>query len=232
MAAPLNRIDILITNVNRAKNQVPTSLVLFFLISQLCLGMNFGFSPILNKRFRWIAERLSNAVTVTFISILLIPCFLYPSEFWFWEGAIECSLYIFTLYISKYSVYHLIVDINEMYELKSNEKYFLLAMSAFTEVMVLIKGYVIFMDCQHHEGMCDLFISPVLYLVYCLPHFGLDFVAQTQAVIYFYIYCFVKDVKKSAETDLNLNLLEKRYKNIAKVYDKIKPLYNKLVSAR
>lgn len=210
---------------------IPLSVIVFGLTSQLCFGINFGFAAVLKKKIRKVVKYITFIVSIGYIAItILLAAQLYEKSMSFFS--FEYIPYFVILNTGKYTICNLVVDVSEIYIVKAGELKFLNILTLYyTLIMFLIKTAFIVVS-YHMDSISVFFNLNIPYLVlYCIPSLGLDMLAVSQIIVYYFIFIYVRDLNKTVKKfKTNLDFTEKRYKDIADCVDKIRPLYDKFVS--
>lgn len=212
----------------------------FFLISQVVIGVDFGFSKLLSENGRRFL-RIFNTLEICTYNIIfcspiiiqsypftsIVPLILMP----FSEYVLNASI---LLWYKKYSVYDYLCNISEFCKLTKNDTYILSLMSIINFIATFcLRIYFVIMITVYDLKVEYYFdqLSFVYRLFFCLYYVVMDLVTITQIVIFYYVYSSMKNMKHMLMSPgQKLSFISLRYKAIVDIYEKIRPLSDSLVS--
>lgn len=132
-------------------------------------------------------------------------------------------------YVSKYNVCNLMIDIHSIIDGKkvSVSNKFTIIIYFYMILTFLIKFVICNLGCVMEMEQCTTLTTPAP--IYCIPAMAMESLTIIQILISYYIYLSIKYIKKSLNK-IDIKILQASYMTIANCWDKIKPLYTKLVS--
>lgn len=223
-------------NERQKKTQIPNSLQYFFITSQILFGYDYGFIMALKKCLRVTVKRFVLLETLFYIFVISLTTVFYHTEFVAWIPLIEYLLNILALRSTQYKTFDFIMDIHKNIEiLKNDRKVFFLTTFINNIIVCAIKMFILislraFNFVTYSEDY-QFISSWGYYLAYIIPTLGMDTVAVSQIVVFYYTYMYVRNLKnqfKSSEVEINRTA--QYFVNLADCCDKIGTLRNKLVS--
>lgn len=228
---------IIIVNEKQKKTQIPNSLKYYFVISQVLLSYDYGFITVLKKGLRAPVKRFVLLETCFYLLILISPIPFYYDEFSAWGPLFEYVFNVWVLRSTKYKPYDFIVDINKHIRIKYVDQKFFRLTSLIN--IVIVHGTKIFITIalrfiNSGSNLTQHFYTKFnwgYYIAYGIPCLGIDTIAVCQTVLFYYAYACIRNLQdrlKSSEVDINR--VARLFVNLADIYDKIRPLQNKLVS--
>lgn len=197
------------------------------------MGLDFGFTSVLKGKCRLIVQRTTLLVSI--ISIVLMSvylAFLYH-DIWCWINTIKNNGLILILITTKYKLYHLIYDIHGICDLTTKQIETLNIMTIlYTIAMYTLKIIALTIRCIWEiEPYCGQFYSMFYYNVYFGIELTLHIIVVAQFIITYYLKCSLNLIKVLLKKpNRKLEVYEKSYTAIADCYDKIRPLYDWMVS--
>nr|AOG12963.1 gustatory receptor [Eogystia hippophaecolus] len=213
----------------RSKCKISTALIVYFVVADICFGLNFGFTKLLNKTLRSIVRVLSWISSLAMVVIVSAPLTSFNKQ------AAYLSLFTFQyilslliLLLSKYTVCDFLVDIIEVNKLVDFDKFHVgVKIMAYSLTTFVVKLTVLSVFCGYVLQFCVHSIFPD-YITY-IPLLALDVVSVVHTLVFYYIYChvkFLKDALKNREIDLDE--VKQIYKETGDCFDRIKPSFDKL----
>lgn len=221
-------------NLISKTDKIPKLIIYYFLTSQLCFGVDFGFGAISKKRYRYILMFLSNVTSAVYIAIILAPVTEMSNEVIFWSIVFEYMIYVIALKIISYKILNLMIELNEIFEMRAEEKRNMCVLAlAYTLFLIIVKLVFQMTKCFYNKSdltKCARF-HWILNIFYGFPYCSLDMIAVSQVIIVYCIYCNMKKLAESLNAEQDLQSFVMRYVSIIDCYDKIKPVYNTFVSS-
>lgn len=109
----LSRVTLTYTkDLTKPKIIIPKSLKIFYLTSQLCFGIDFGFTKELHyKKYGQLVKYLAKLHSFSIFIILLVPLYYHYDQLWPWLNFFEFTAILLVLNITKYTVFDFLVDI-------------------------------------------------------------------------------------------------------------------------
>lgn len=214
------------------KHKITKLLYVFFLFYH-AVGFDFGFASAIKRKYRLIIQRTTRFLSIFSILVMLSYLAFFYDDVWCWFNTVKYNGFILVLIAAKYKLYHLIYDINNICALTTKQMNILNIITIlFTVLMYLIKITVVIVRCYHDkEPYCGKFYSMFYYYIYLGIELSLDLIAVTRIVITYYLKCSLNQIKiLLKKPNRRLDVYEKSYIAIADCYDKIRPLYDWLVS--
>lgn len=227
------------TDYNNSQN-IPKTISYFFLILQLVVGCDLGFSKLFDenvKKFMRIFSILQFCVyNITYITYNLIV--FYPKISTISLALLPCLEYICNVIIlfcyKKYIIYDFLCNISQFCKLIKNDNYILSFVTVVYFIIIycfkiflllMIKAYYV-KDVPYHDQL------PSLYCLFlCLYYITIDLIAIALIVIFYYVYSSMKHLKAILiSSDQKLNFISKQYKAIVETYETIRPISDSLVS--
>lgn len=214
-----------VNNKKKLQSKIPKSLAVLFLSFVYLLGLDHGFTKIINKKFRPLAK-----IGILFMScVIIIIVIRFPFErttfhtCLFYGYILQYSIYFLVLKNSKYTVYELINDINDIAQLSTNNN-IEISFLMYWIVMLIIKVALCCSHCLYNSFLCiDSALPPITY---CVMAHVMDVMTIVRFIIMYYILISVSSFKKNFTTsNYNLTTIRNKYIDIANVCDKIRPLY-------
>lgn len=228
---------IITVNEKQKKSNTPKPLKYYFVISQVVFGFDYGFIPVLEKCLRAPVRCFVLLEISFYLLVFIAPIPSYYNEHSSWTPLAEYLMYICTLKYSKYTLYDYIVDVNNYIEIKCKDRHFFLLTSLMNFIIVHATKLFVMMAFRlidpgpffnQHFSMNFHWCH---YFFYAFPRLGTDTVALCQIVIFYYAYAYVRNLKDQLMSpELDINRAAQSFVNLADVYDKIRPLQNRLVS--
>lgn len=224
-------------NEKQKKTKIPNSLKYYFIISQVFLSYDYGFVTILKKGLRAPVKFFVLLETVLYFLVLISPIPFYYNEFSAWGPLCEYVFNVLALRTSKYKPYDFIVDINKHIQIKYIDQKFFRLTSLIN--IVIVHGTKIFITIalrfiNSGANLAQHFYINFnwgYYIAYGVPCLGIDTVAVSQTIVFYYAYTCVRYLQDQLKSpDVNVNRVAQLFVNLADIYDKIRPLQNKLVS--
>lgn len=215
------------------KRKIPKSLIFFSLISQLCFGIDFGFAVLLKKQFRSLVQRSTICISTMYIIVLAIPIRYMYANIWFWYTFLEYTLSVVFLNYSKYNVYNYVKDLSDIYIITRVERKVLQFIYIYNGVVTLIiKMTFIIARCFFEPKNCTQ-VNYTYFVFYWLPNIGLDMIGIIQIVIFYYLFCCIRNVKETFKHfEVDSNMIAKRYAAVADCFDRLIPLHDNLVNIK
>lgn len=214
------------------KRKIPKLLSAIFLIFQ-AMGLDFGFASVVKRKFRLFVQRITLVVSVLSMMTMSVYLALSYNDIWCWFYTIKNNGLILVLITTKYKLYHFIYDMNGICDLTTKQIRILkVTIILFLITMYPIKLTLFSISCildTHHY--CRTFVSMFHLVVYMTIALTLDVIVVAQYNITYYLKCSVILIKELLRKhNRKLDVFEKSYTAIADCYDKIRPLYDWLVS--
>lgn len=210
--------------------KLPTTVVVLFLIFMYLLGIDFGFKKKIKKKFLVITNGVQILMIVLMLAILFSPLLtatLDNIHYFFY--AINYVVYCVIAYTAKYNVCDLMIDIHSIIDGKkvSVSNKFTTIIYAYLFIIFLIKFAVCNLGCVMDMKHCNSLTTPSY--IYCIPAIAMESLTIIQILISYYMYLSVEYIKKSLNK-VDIKILQANYMHIGNCWDKIKPLYAKMVS--
>lgn len=227
----------IIVNEKQKKTKIPNSLKYYFVISQVLLSYDYGFITVLKKGLRAPVRRFVLLETFFYLLVLISPIPFYYNEFSAWGPLCEYVFNVWTLRISKYKPYDFIVDVNKHIQIKYIDQKFFRLTSLIN--IIIVHGSKIFITIalrfvSSGPNLTQHFYRNFnwgYYIAYGIPCLGIDTVAVSQTIVFYYAYTYVRNLRDQLKSsEVNINRVAQLFVNLADIYDKIRPLQNKLVS--
>lgn len=220
-------------NYFRKMSKIPKSMKIFFIILYLIFGYDFGFSKLFKKKIAKLFKCYSVVLTTaTFVSLML-----YLKEIgsnpWLYLYSIHYVGNFCILKCAKYTVYNLLSDIHAAEQIADLEKKNLgYITTAYALATVIPTGIVLTFRLVFANEQFEPLrkMHPLIIVLYVICYFGVDLYIEAEIIIYYYMYSYVKNMKKSLEQDKDVNKFITSYNKIADYYNKIRRLCDNIVS--
>lgn len=214
------------------KRKIPKLFIVFFLFFQT-VGLDFGFSSVLKKKYRFIVQRTTRFLSILMsVVMLMYLAFLYD-DIWCWFTAVKYIGFIFILITTRYKLYHLVYDINGICNLTTKQIMILTIINILYMVLInLIRVALLTCRCiWETESYCRHFSSIFYFVVFVGIMLSLETITVVQVITTYYFKCGVNRIKILLKKRIRqLNAFEKSYTAIADCYDKIRPCFDWIVS--
>lgn len=217
-------------NYIKPHSRIPKSIRIYFLICHFIFGHNFGFPNLLCRKSSKIYKYFSAVLALTTFFMLAWPFKTLGQTVWYWTKVVECMLNFCILLTTKYTVYNFLSDIHaaERIAVLENETYGFI-ISIYSLGMLIIKGLMVAMTCIFdNDDYCEM--TPAYLSFYMIYAYALDVMHDSQIIIRFYIYVYVKNMERSLKQDHDINKFITRYEKIVHCQDKIRRLCDSTVS--
>lgn len=207
-----------------------TPVVVLFLIILYILGIDFGFKKTMKNITRLITNGVQILMIILTLFILVSPLLRarFDEKHYFFY-AFYYIIHCIIMFTSKYSTCDLMIDIHLIIDGKNvsvSKKFTAITYSYFI-ISFLLKFSVCNIGCFMKLSQCKCLITPAY--IYCMPAMVIDNLTIVQIFISYYMYLSIKFIKKSLNK-IDIKILQANYMTIANCWDKIRPLYTKLVS--
>lgn len=205
-------------NYFRKKSKIPMSIKIFFLILHLLFGYDFGFSNLFKNKISKLLKFYSTVLTTIICVTAVLPMRGYD----IWVISMQYLIHFCILKSAEYTVYHLLSDIHAAERIDDLEKEtFGIITATYAFVMFIANGAVIALR----------YMSNNIYLIFVVyAYLGIYLYTASEIVIYYYVYTYIKNMKKSLKYEKDINKLIARYNNIADCFNKIRRLCDNIVS--
>lgn len=216
----------------RCQKKIPKTLLFFFVLSQM-VGFDFGFAMALKRKHRLIIQRISIFATMFYVVMSWVGIVFLHDDLGYWLNGTEFTAYAVVLAAAKYKLYNLIYDINWICEFTTKQiKILTIVIITYAFLMYTTKGGLIIAKCVSGiEPRCSQHFAFLHYVIYIVTVINLDIIGIMQIVITYYFKCSVDIISVLLKKpQRKLDEFEKSYTAIADFYDRIKPLYNWVVS--
>lgn len=212
------------------KVKIPTAVNVFFFTLLYGFGLDFGFKKLLKKKIRIITKWLQFFITLLIIVIHVLEVICkqtYINYAYFY--LISYLLHYLFLYRTKYTVCDLIINIHMLIDNKS------IVVTNRVGTIISILTIIAFVS---KYSTCNL--NRILYVdhcqnivfsgyVTCITIAIINGIAIVLILINYYIYISLKYIKKSMNK-VDTKVFLDNFIYVADCWDKIKPLYTKMVS--
>lgn len=210
---------------------IPKSITVFFLML-MGLGADFGASAILSGRIRTVVKFYMIFFIVVNVIILASAFNILFVELWYWSSLFTGILNFVMFNKTKYKLYNFVKDMHDLGKgiTTIERETFGVIISMYSVTMSVSLLLLTWYRCDYDKQyFCKEFSVEhiTLYTFACL---SVDVVTMVQIIICYYIYCYVKFLRTSLESDLNIDTFKKRFMALAESCDKIRPFHNVMVS--
>lgn len=203
---------------------------MYFLILHIMFGQDFGFGNLFKKKTASLLKYYSTILTLMSFAILMWPFKIGYQEVWYWCTIIHCVFNFCILKTAKYSVYNFLFDMHAAERIVVLEKEtFGVLISVYALTMFIAKDIIFAIFCMFDLNLYCQF-NHFYFAFYAICCHAVDLMHETQIVVYFYIYAYVKNMKRCLEDDRDINKLVERYDKIFDCQDKIRRLRDYFVS--
>lgn len=212
------------------KVKIPTAVNVLFFTLLYGFGLDFGFKKLLKKNIRIITKWFQIFITLLVIVIQVLEVIrkqTYINYSYFY--IISYLLHYLFLYRTKYTVCDLIINIHTLIDNKSidvNNRVGRI-ISILTIIAFVPKYSTCNLNCILYVDSCQNNVIPAY--VTCIPIAIINGIAIVLILINYYIYIPLKYIKKSMNK-VDTKVLLDNFIYVADCWDKIKPLYTKMVS--
>lgn len=210
--------------------KIPTSVYVFFLILLFVFGLDFGFKQFLKKKIRIVANCIQVFIIFVILIIQILPV-ARPNvyDYYLYFYIVSYVFHYIYLYRAKYTLCDLMIDVHGLIDknttmVKNRAGRIILIHITLTCVT---KYAFCILNCILHRSICLGSIIPGY--IHCIPVMVLDEIVIIHILINYYIYIAVKYIKESMKK-VDTSLLLNNFVRVADSWDKIKPLYTRLVS--
>lgn len=225
---------------NLRYRSIPKTISYFFLISQLVVGSDFGFSKLFYENVQRMFRIFCTLVVCMYCILFFLPIVTnYPTMSITHTITLipflECILNVIVLLCyKKYTIYDFLCNISQFCKLTKNDTYILSLLSIIHCITILcLKLILLFMMNAYEVKVEPYFdqLPPVYFFMLCLYYVNVDLVAIAQIVIFYYVCSSMKNLKVTlTSSGRTLNFISTRYKTIVDTCVKIRPLSDSLVS--
>lgn len=223
----VNRIYVKDDSVPRPKVK---SLILFFLSLQLFFGIDYGFAGLFKVTTKNILRLYSTLLSTFMLIVILLPYSVLRLLLWYWLTAFQCLCFLIVLKTTKYSVFNFITDLQNLNCISALSESFGICVSLYSYSMFISKLSLILFRCFYgNTSNCHEY-EPGIHELYATFSNALDFIPISPIIIYYFILCAVMKLKESFEKDMDVRKFLSLYRAIADCCDKIRPLYDNIVS--
>lgn len=222
--------NVQIINLVQLKMKIPKLLSFYFLFIQFTFGMDFGFTMEFDKTVQYKVRCFTRFVTSVITISLIYASFDIYYEGWFWHNCLEYTMLVVILYRLNYNFYDYLADVNRLNGMVATETTFVNALVIYFFIMFMIKVIFAIIRCMFETNAFCIDIGVPYYMLFQIGTVGFDGIALIQIVLYYYFYKCLKILKDGIKKNLIVKDALYRYKAIADLYDKSKPLYSSLVS--
>lgn len=215
------------TNVQKPKVK---SLIAFFLSLHLCFGIDYGFAGMFTVKTKNILRLYSTLFSIFTFIVIILPYNAIYYLIWYWLTALECLFFLIVLKIAKYSVFNFITDMQNLNCIYTLRESFGICVALYSYSMFITKLSLVFYRCLYgNTSNCDDY-EPGVHELYAIFSNVLDFIPVSAIVIYYFIFCAITNMRESLEKDMDVNKFLNLYRAVADCCDKIRPLYDSIVS--
>lgn len=213
------------------KRKIPKLLIVYFSFFH-AFGFDFGFTSILHKKYRLIVQRFTLSVSILITLAMIGYAVFHFDNIHYWFSTSRYIILNLVLITTKYKLYHLIYDINTICDVTKEIKILNITITLYSLIMYSIKSILVTLDCiRSKECYIEEFEALYIFVIYFAILQSLDVIATTQIIIMLYLKCSINVIKALLKKpNRKLEVYEKSYMAIADCYDKIRPLYDWLVS--
>lgn len=220
---------IYVKEANVPKPQVK-SLLVFFLSLHIFFGIDYGFAGSFRTKTKHILRAYSTLFSIFMFIVIIYPYNILYYQFWYWLTSFECLFYVIVLKRAKYSVYNFITDMQNFNDISAVNESFGIYVSLYSYSMFISKLFLIFFRCIYTSTSNCAEYEPGVHELYAILSNALDFIPISAIVIYYLTYCAVADMKETLEKDCDVSKFLTLYTTLANCCDKIRPLYDNIVS--
>lgn len=206
------------------------SLTTFFLSIHVFFGIDFGFAYLFKGKVRSFLKIYSTFLFTIIIIAVLHPFMNLYKTVWYWVNAVGFVLYFILLKTTRYSVFSFLIDFHNLEHVTINNGVLGVITFVYTYLMFILKLSTICINCFHATTSTCNFYPTGSYEVYIVTSNIIDCYPVSTILISYYIYIIVKQMKSGLERDTNIGNYIRLYKTVADSCDKIRPLYNNIVS--
>lgn len=204
------------------------SLTAFFISIHILFGIDYGFANLYKGKVQSLLKWYSTVLFIVIIIAVLHPFMNLYTTIWYWVNALGFILYFILLKRTKYSVFSLLIDFHNLEDMTINNATFGVIISIYTYLMFILLLCTIFISCFF--GNTCTFYPTGSYEVYIIASNVIDCYPVSTFVISYYIYTAVKEMKFILKTNMDIGNFIRLYKIVADTCDKIRPLYDNIVS--
>lgn len=216
-------------NKSNTHLKIPKIITIFFIIIECCFGFNFGFIRSIKKDLRMILKLLSRFMAFVFVGVIttnFVTMKIFDIIYFTCDWVTYIAILIGSI-LCKYTVNDFIIDIHKINKDLRSSRFYKLCIFSFV-IFYFIKLSLIFAACALH-GICYDYIVP--YYIFYIGEGSLDVLLVVVIIILYLIYSSVKKLRLCVkEHTVKVEEASKQYMLIADCIDRIKPLYNLLVS--
>lgn len=215
------------------KRKIPKIFIVYYLLFQV-VGYDFGFAIALKRKYRLYIQSTTKYLSMLIFVVMLVYLTCLYNDIWCWIYVIKCNSFILILLTTRYKLFHLISDINGLCYLSNKQiKIIEIVAILYTILMNLIKIILLAVRCMgEEESYCRKFYSIYIFMIYVGITFSFDITVVTQIIITYYFKCSVNLIQVLLkEPKRKLDSFKKSYLVIANCYDKIRPLFDWMVSS-
>lgn len=228
MAYGINRIYV--KEYNNVPKPKVKSLTAFFLSLHFCFGIDYGFAGMFSVKTKNILTLYSTLFSIFTFIVILIPYNTIHFLIWYWLTAFECLFFLIVLKAAKYSVFNFITDMQNMNCIYSLKESFGICVASYSYCMFITKLSLVFFRCLYgNTSNCDDY-EPGVHELYAIFSNVLDFIPVSAIIIYYLIHCAITNMRESLEKEMDVSKFLNLYRAVADCCDKIRPLYDSIVS--
>lgn len=223
---------VLIRDLYSPVRKIPKLLTIFYLFFQ-AFGLDFGFASALKRKYRLIVQRAILFLSILSIVVMSVYCAFRYDDIWCWFIVVKNNGFILVLITTRYKLCHLIHDINGICDMTTKQMKILNVITiVYTFLSYMIQITLKIVRCIYEkEPYCGKLNSMFYFIVYYGIALSLDVIVLTQIIITYYLKCGIEVIRVFLEKpNRKLKVYKKSYMAIADCYDKIRPLYDWMVS--
>lgn len=217
--------------IKSKSSNIPTVVYVYFFTMLYGFGLDFGFKKFLKKKLRVITNWFQFFVTLAIVVLQMLV--FIREKYYEYFSYLYLFSYIFhylVLHRTKYTLCDFIIDIHTLIDNKSivvTNRVRDGIIYIYTILTIIVKYWSCNLKCILNVDFCQQNSTPTY--VNCVPIVVIDGIAIILILISYYVYIPLKYINKSTK-DVDTKVLLDNYMYVADCWDKIKPLYTRLVS--
>lgn len=206
---------------------IPNAVYVFFTLLY-GFGLDFGIQKLLKQKIRCIAK-LFQIFVILLIIVMLVATREKFCEYYLYFYLTSYFLHHVMLFRANYTVCDLIIDVHTLIDsttivVKNRVGriiYLFIIITSVSKYPFCVLKYILNLDsCQN---------SLIPGYIKCIPIVIIDGIAIILILINYYVYIALKYIKKSKK-EVDTKVLLVNFMQITDSWDKIKPLYTRMVS--
>lgn len=205
------------------------SLTGLFLSIHVFFGIDSGFANLFQGKVQYFLEIYSTSFFIILMAIMSLSITILYKVMWYWINFVGFILYFIILKKTRYSIFSLLTDFHNLEYVVINNGIIGVITSIYIYIMFALKLGVVLFSCFLDTSSVCVNFPPGSY-AYSVASNIIDCYPVPTFVISYYIYIVVKQMKSVLERDTDIENFIRLYKTVADSCDKIRPLYNNLVS--